>query len=130
MKFAQNFQIFPENEETIQTFAETPPTNGYPPTDKLRISLPVPMDTEKKTSYNGSSYSKDSDDYNTSARTSDVLFDERKSSAGRKTISEIVRVDPDKRTRRKRGIIAPHAPFDAARSPVDLQYDKFDKDEG
>lgn len=63
------------------------------------------------------------------SRSSDSEFDERKSSAGRKTISEIVRVDPDKRTRRKRGVIAPHVPLDTSRSLVDLQYEKYEKDE-
>lgn len=91
--------------------------------------MPVAMDVEKKPSYNGSHYSKESYDYNnSSARTSELFEGDRKSSAGRKTISEIVS-QPDKRTRRKRGVIAPHAPFDTIRSTVDLNYDKYDKDE-
>lgn len=85
----------------------------------------VPMDVDKKTSYmsiqsSKLSYSKDSD--------TDHYYDERKSSAGRKTISEIVQMDPDKRVRRKRGVIAPHVPLDTTRSLSDLQYDKYEKD--
>lgn len=56
--------------------------------------------------------------------------DDRKSSAGRKTIADLVSKDPDKRNNRKVGIIAPHAPFETVRNtPADLQYDKFEKDE-
>lgn len=56
------------------------------------------------------------------------VLDDRKSSAGRKTISDLMQTDPEKRGRRKRGVIAPHAPLDNVRTSIDLQYDKFEKD--
>lgn len=90
---------------------------------KLVQHIQIPPQADKKNSKisveSGESVSTFSNDHN------------RKSSTGRKTISEIVRGDPEKREkqRRKRGIIAPHPTFDAARSLTDLQYDVFEKDE-
>ena len=72
---------------------------------------------------------KSSGSYNDHRDSYSEYRDERKSSAGRKTISDLVQSDPEKRARRKRGIIAPHAPLDAGRFPTDLNYDKFEKDE-
>ncbi|KAF9802374.1 hypothetical protein SFRURICE_009056 [Spodoptera frugiperda] len=53
------------------------------------------------------------------------------SSVGRKTISEIVRVNPvERRGQRKNGVIASHLPVDGTRlNDAQLQYDKFKKDE-
>nr|XP_034840640.1 cGMP-dependent protein kinase, isozyme 1-like isoform X2 [Maniola hyperantus] len=56
-------------------------------------------------------------------------LNDRKSSTGRKTISDLVQTDPDKRNQRKRGIIAPHVPPEIGRFSGDLQYEKFVKDE-
>lgn len=58
-----------------------------------------------------------------------LFFEERKSSAGRKTVAELVQNDPDKRVRRKRGVIAPHDVEDNKRSLSDLQYEKYEKDD-
>lgn len=57
------------------------------------------------------------------------VSEDPKISSGRETISEIVQSNPEKRMRRKRGVIAPHAPLDSSRSLTDLQYDKYTKDE-
>lgn len=53
------------------------------------------------------------------------VVDDRKSSAGRKTIADLVRVDPFKQERKRRAVIPPPAPIDTS----DLQYDKYEKDE-
>lgn len=86
------------------------------------------MEGSKKTSYMSvqsgkSGYSRDSDA---------EFYEDRKSSVGRKTIADLVRApprDPDKRERRKRGVIAPHPTLDVTRSVIDLQYEKYEKDE-
>ncbi|XP_068629325.1 cGMP-dependent protein kinase, isozyme 1-like [Battus philenor] len=129
----------PERRETItkipETIADAPDTNGDVPNGngnavqfKKSITLPVDQGiSSKKSSYMSiqsekSTFScdKDSD--------SDVLDDGRKSSSGRKTISDLMQSEPEKRGRRKRGVIAPHAPLDTVRSSIDLQYEKFQKD--
>ncbi|KAJ8725588.1 hypothetical protein PYW08_003771 [Mythimna loreyi] len=58
---------------------------------------------------------------------SDTDCDDRKSSAGRKTISELVQQQQrTKRRRRKSGVIAPHTPTESRLK--DLHYDKYEKD--
>lgn len=54
---------------------------------------------------------------------------ERKSSTGRKTVSDLVQTDPERREQRKRGIIAPQPALESGRSLTDLNYEKFAKDE-
>lgn len=54
------------------------------------------------------------------------IIDDRKSSAGRKTIADLVRIDPNKQqVNKRRAVIAPPVPVDTS----DLQYEKFAKDE-
>ncbi|CAH2074102.1 unnamed protein product, partial [Iphiclides podalirius] len=125
----------PERRETIsklpEAIVDTAQTNdaisnGNGFIYKKSITLSVdPGISSKKSSYMSiqsgkSTGSKDSDSEET---------DDRKSSAGRKTISDLMQTDPEKRGRRKRGVIAPHAVVDTVRSSIDLQYEKFEKDD-
>ncbi|XP_041977300.1 cGMP-dependent protein kinase, isozyme 1-like isoform X2 [Aricia agestis] len=107
--------------------ATTEITNGNAVAYQQNSLSVDPGGSSKKSSYmsiqsekSSGSYFQDSD--------CDTNYD-RKSSAGRKTISDLVQNDPEKRVRRKRGVIAPHAPLDNARFLTDLQYEKFEKDD-
>ncbi|CAH2259125.1 jg9980 [Pararge aegeria aegeria] len=125
-----------ERRETIVKLPESIPdepkidgtvTNGNVTIFKKSITLSVdPGGSSKKSSYMSIQSEKSRHSY----RDSEVEYlEDRKSSTGRKTISDLVQTDPDKRRQRKRGIIAPHAPPETGRFSGDLQYDKFTKDE-
>lgn len=65
------------------------------------------------------------------ASETEYYYDERKSSAGRKTISDLVQNNTSKRLIRteRRGVIAePVMLPDKKRSLSDIQYDRYDKD--
>ncbi|CAG4981280.1 unnamed protein product [Parnassius apollo] len=124
-----------QKRETIskvpETFTDNPQanvSNGNGLIYKNSITLPVdPGLSSKKSSdmsiqseKSASSFGKDSD--------SDEI-DTRESSAGRKTISDLMQSNPEKRGRRKRGVIAPLASLDNTRNSIDLQYEKHEKDE-
>ncbi|CAG9783684.1 unnamed protein product [Diatraea saccharalis] len=53
------------------------------------------------------------------------ILDDRKSSAGRKTISELVRIAPNKHAAKRRAVIPPPIQIDT----TDLQYEKYEKDQ-
>lgn len=113
--------------QDAQARFESKAANGNVAHFKKSITLPVDSAwSSKKSSYISIQSDKSTGSVN-NFRDSDS--DERKSSAGRKTISDLVQSDPQKQGRRKRGIIAPHAPFDTGRLPTDLNYEKFTKDE-
>lgn len=63
-----------------------------------------------------------------SGYSNDLLNDDAKSRTGRETIAMIVGRQPAQNHNTRRGIIAPHAPFDTTRKSIDLQYEKYDKD--
>nr|XP_026495177.1 cGMP-dependent protein kinase, isozyme 1-like [Vanessa tameamea] len=124
--------------ETIRFPAVVPETpkveniviNGNASHFKKSISLSVdPGGSSKKSSYMSIQSEKSITDFSNQRDSDSENADERKSSAGRKTISDLVQTDPEKRARRKRGIIAPHTPLDSERFPTDLNYEKFTKDE-
>ncbi|CAH0720765.1 unnamed protein product, partial [Brenthis ino] len=113
--------------QDVEARFESKAANGNVAHFKKSITLPVDSAwSSKKSSYVSIQSDKSTGSIN-NFRDSDS--DERKSSAGRKTISDLVQSDPQKQGRRKRGIIAPHAPFDTGRLPSDLNYEKFTKDE-
>ncbi|XP_046965323.1 cGMP-dependent protein kinase, isozyme 1-like [Vanessa cardui] len=104
--------------------------NGNASHFKKSISLSVdPGGSSKKSSYMSIQSEKSITGFSNQRDSDSENADERKSSAGRKTISDLVQTDPEKRARRKRGIIAPHTPLDGERFPSDLNYEKFTKDE-
>ncbi|XP_052737778.1 cGMP-dependent protein kinase 1-like [Bicyclus anynana] len=118
-KLPENIPDVPRNEGAI--------SNGNVALSKKSITLSVdPGGSSKKSSY----MSIQSEKSRSSARDSESeCLEDRKISSGRKTISDLVQTDPNKRSERKRGIIAPHAPLEIGRFSGDLQYDKFAKDE-
>ncbi|CAH0604635.1 unnamed protein product [Chrysodeixis includens] len=89
---------------------------------------PVPMEEDRKisrTSYHSSKMS------SRKASETEYYYDERKSSAGRKTISDLVQNNTAKRLIRteRRGVIAePVTTPDKKRSLSDIHYDRYDKD--
>ncbi|XP_045785295.1 cGMP-dependent protein kinase, isozyme 1-like isoform X2 [Maniola jurtina] len=127
-----------ERRGTITKLPETIPdgpridgtiTNGIVTIVKKKsITLSVdPGESSKKSSYMSIQSEKSRHSYRDSE--GEGYLNDRKSSTGRKTISDLVQTDPDKRNQRKRGIIAPHAPPEIGRFSGDLQYEKFVKDE-
>ncbi|XP_045491753.1 cGMP-dependent protein kinase, isozyme 1-like [Colias croceus] len=124
----ETFYVLPEN-PTI------PVSNGNSSTANVAVykkSLTLPTDpggSSKKSSYMSIQSAKSSESINNIKDSDSEASEDPKVSAGRKTISEIVQTNPEKRMRRKRGVIAPHAPLDSARSLTDLQYEKFAKDD-
>lgn len=122
------FQRLPEFASDVARY-ESRTLNGNVSHFKKSITLPVDSSGSSKKSSMSIQSEKSSGSYN-NLRDSYVDYrDERKSSAGRKTISDLVQSDPEIRAHRKRGIIAPHAPLDVGRFAADLNYDKFEKDE-
>ncbi|XP_072944022.1 cGMP-dependent protein kinase 1-like [Epargyreus clarus] len=106
-------------------------TNSNGPQFKKSLTISAePGVSSKKSSYMSVQSEKSSSSNNQMKDSDSETLDERESSAGTKTISEIIANNPEKRERRKRGVIAPHAPHDTVRSYADLQYEKFAKDEG
>ncbi|CAG9585544.1 unnamed protein product [Danaus chrysippus] len=116
-------EFLPENSRD-----ETSTTNGNAVILKKSLTLSVdPGISSKKSSYM-SIQSEKSSGSNSNIRDSDSEnVDERKSSVGRKTISDLMQTNPDMRSRRKRGIIAP--PIDNGKIQTDLSYEKYAKDE-
>lgn len=111
--------------DTVETSEIVPNGNGATyKKESITVSVDPGM-SSKKSSYMSiqsgkSACSKDSDSEEP---------ENRKSSVGRKTISDLMETDPENRERRKQGIIAPHSALDTVRSSIDLQYEKFQKDE-
>ncbi|KAL4719222.1 hypothetical protein ACJJTC_010141 [Scirpophaga incertulas] len=85
----------------------------------INASVRNSWDSKKPSTYSGKISVKDSD------ISDDEVLDDRKSSAGRKTIADLVRIDPNKQKRKRRAVVALPGPADTS----DLQYEKFEKDQ-
>ncbi|KAJ2952804.1 hypothetical protein O0L34_g7163 [Tuta absoluta] len=103
--------------------------NGKPLSNSNNFSLSVdqPMSSKKNSNLSVhsiksiASSSKESDDV-------EMPEEPRKSSMGRKTVAQLVQASSETGARRKRGVIAPHAPLDTMRSLTDLSFQKYEKD--
>ncbi|CAK1552103.1 unnamed protein product [Leptosia nina] len=124
----ETFYVLPES-NPVHSGANGSSINGTVATYKRNQLLPNDIGELSKNSSYMSVQSDKARESSTNRDSDSELFEDPKISSGRKTISEIVQSNPERRMRRKRGIIAPHAPLDSARSLTDLQYDKYSKDE-
>ncbi|XP_063821702.1 cGMP-dependent protein kinase, isozyme 1-like [Ostrinia nubilalis] len=122
----ETIAIFPEALGEFSPRSNGEITNGYSPAPNKISSLSAVdlsvIEDIKKTS----AVSQQSRESRSSHMDADSgVVDDRKSSAGRKTIADLVRIDPNKQERKRRAVIAPPVTVDAS----DLQYDKFEKDQ-